>query len=339
MGGRGGRWAFRNSSPPPTPVTAPLASDSDSLPPQRPRNLARRVLRQILVALGLVLLVALLAGGAIWWYLHPALTLEKGVIYGERNGRPLLYDVLTPSTGGNGRGILFLVSGSWKSKETSASLLLAAPLVREGFTVFAVYHHSQPEASVMEIVADIGRAVRHIRHGAVARGLDPDQLGISGGSSGGHLALMLATRGGPGEATATDPVDRESSKVQAAAVFFPVTDLINLGPSTQNLHDGGPPKSFKKSFGPDTDQKEVWARVGRDLSPIDHIPRDLPPILIYHGDADTLVPLEQSTRFQAAAAAAGHEVELVIKKGKSHGWLTMILDIRTFARWYEEKLR
>src|SRR5690606_10324927 len=124
-------------------------------------------------------------------------------------------DVLTPRRGGNGRGILFLVSGSWKSRPESVRTWLAAPFVREGFTVFAVCHHSQPEVSVMEIVSDIERAVRHIRHGAAARGLDPDRLGISGGSSGGHLSLMLATKGGPGDPAADDPVERESSEVAA----------------------------------------------------------------------------------------------------------------------------
>jgi acetyl esterase/lipase len=289
--------------------------------------------------IGVLLLVGLITAAAIWWWLHPAMSHEKGIVYGERNGRPLTYDVLAPSDGGNGRGILFLVSGSWKSKPGSVRPWLAAPLVREGFTVFAVCHHSQPEVSVMDIVADIERAVRHIRHGADARGIDPDRLGISGGSSGGHLSLMMATRGGPGDPAAPDPVDRESSEVQAAAVFFPVTDLIDLGDSTENLHDGGPPKSYKKAFGPDTDQAAVWDRVGREVSPIYHVTADLPPVLIYHGDADTLVPLDQSTRFRDAAAAAGHEVELVVREGKSHGWLSMLLDIRTFAKWYEEKLR
>lgn len=318
-------------------MNAPSAVDPST--PTRPRKPVARVALKILTALGFLTLVVLLAAGAIWCYLHPPISHEKAVVYGERNGRPLVYDVLTPRDGRNGRGILFLVSGSWKSKPGSVRPWLAAPFLREGFTVFAVCHHSQPDVSVMEIVTDINRAVRHIRHGAAERGIDPHQLGVSGGSSGGHLSLMLATQGQPGDPGADDPIDRESSEVQAAAVFFPVTDLLNLGDSTQNLHDGGPPKSYRKSFGPNTDKPEVWQRVGRSVSPIYHIPPDLPPILIYHGDADTLVPLDQSTRFCEAAAAAGHEVELQIREGKSHGWLSMILDIRTFALWYEEKLR
>jgi len=319
------------------PVNASL--DSASPPAAPPRRRFLRLFLRSLAVIGVLVLAGLLAAAAIWWWLNPAMSYEKDIVYGERNGRPLTYDVITPAGGGNGRGVLFLVSGSWKSKPGSVRPWLAAPMVREGFTVFAVCHHSQPEVSVMDIVADIGRAVRHIRHGAEARGIDPERLGISGGSSGGHLSLMMATRGGPGDPAAADPIDRESSEVQAAAVFFPVTDLIDLGDSTENLHDSGPPKSYKEAFGPDTDQAAVWERVGREVSPIYHVTADLPPVLIYHGDADTLVPLDQSTRFRDAAAAAGHEVELVVREGKSHGWLSMLLDIGTFAKWYEEKLR
>ena len=98
---------------------------------------------------------------------------------------------------------------------------------------------------------------------------------------------MLATRGRPGPREAADPVERESSAVQAVAIFYPVTDLLNLGTSTENLGDGGPPKSFRRAFGPQATNLAVWKAVGRDSSPIYHITTNLPPVLIHHGDADT----------------------------------------------------
>ena len=50
----------------------------------------------------------------------------------------------------------------------------------------------------MEIIDDMHRAVRFVRHHAVDYGMDAQRLGVAGGSAGGHLSLMLATRGGPG---------------------------------------------------------------------------------------------------------------------------------------------
>jgi acetyl esterase/lipase len=239
----------------------------------------------------------------------------------------------------NGLGVVFVVSGGWKSSPGSFQPWTVAPLLRRGYTIFPVCHLSQPAATVMEIVDDVNRAVRYIRHHARQYGVDPDHLGVSGGSAGGHLSLMLATCGGPGPADAADPVDRESSAVQAVAIFYPVTDLLNLGNSTENLHDGGAPKSFLKAFAQDPQNPAAWQVTGRSMSPIYHISRELPPTLIFHGDADTLVPPDQSQRFQSRAAELGRRVDLIIHPGGSHGWLTMVWDVRKFADWFDGHLR
>lgn len=299
----------------------------------------RRCLRWFFwTLLGLVLFVVLLAG-SLWWYLNPAVQRTNAIKYGQRGDRPLSLDVIKP-TKPNGYGVLVLVSGGWKSGEPGTfGGWIAAPLLRRGYTVFPVYHISQPEASVMEIIEDMQRAVRFVRHHAKEYGVDPIRLGVTGGSAGGHLSLMLATRGGPGNADSKDPVDKESSAVQAAAIFFPVTDLLNLGKSTENLGDGGPPKSFRRAFGPEATNLAAWKVIGRDTSPIYHITTNMPPVLIYHGDADTLTPLEQSEWFQEKAREAGRTVEIVVRRKAGHGWLRMVFDLRKFADWFDEHLR
>jgi acetyl esterase/lipase len=245
--------------------------------------------------LGLILVVALLVGGG-WWWLHPAFERTAGVVYTRSKGRELSFDVLRPAHP-NGAGVVVMVSGRWQSRRGAIADIVMAPLLRRGYTLLAVTHGSQPEFTVMDIARDVQRAVRFIRNHARSYGIDPNRLGVTGGSSGGHLGLMLATCGGPGPANAADPVERESSAVQAAAVFYPVTDLLNLGASTDNPGDGGPPKSFVKAFGPDSTNLAVWKIIGREMSPIYHVSSNLPPVLIIHGGADTLVPLDQSERF------------------------------------------
>jgi acetyl esterase/lipase len=288
-----------------------------------------------------VLLPALILGatgtGCVW--LSPTVQRTNGIPYGMRGERMLSMDVIQPEHP-NGHGVLLLVSGGWKSRQPGKfPTWPLSPVLRRGYTAFCIYHVSQPEATVMEIAEDMHRAVRFVRHYAHEYGVDPHTLGVAGGSSGGHLSLLLATRGRPGPSDAPDPVDRESSAVQAVAIFYPVTDLLNLGGSTENLGDGGPPKSFKKAFGPQSTNLAIWKVIGREISPIFHITTNLPPILIYHGDADTLVPLEQSERFQSAARALGCTVEIRVHHGGKHGWWTMPRDVRRFADWYDQYLR
>jgi acetyl esterase/lipase len=259
------------------------------------------------------------------------------VAYGQRHGHELSYDVVQPENP-NGLGVALMVSGSWKSGTNSFRPWMTAPLLRRGYTILAVYHVSQPEATVAEIFEDVSRAIRHIRHHAQEHGIDPKRLGVTGGSAGGHLSLLLATRGGPGPTQTSDPIDRESCAVQAVAIFYPVTDLLNLGNSTENLHDGGPPKSFVKAFRPQPNGLTNWVDIGKPLSPIFHLHPGVAPTLIYHGDADTLVPLDQSQRYQSRAREIGSTVELVVHSGGKHGWLTMLWDIHHFADWFDQHL-
>lgn len=75
------------------------------------------------------------------------------------------------------------------------------------------------------IVADMRRSVRFIRQHANDYGVDPNRIGVFGGSAGGHLALLLGTTGDSGDPSASDPVLRESSRVAAVVANFPPTDL------------------------------------------------------------------------------------------------------------------
>jgi acetyl esterase/lipase len=311
-----------------------LALGDGDIPPMS----TRRVIRYLLISIAILLTITAVFVGSAWIYFHPSMEKISGVSYGQRHGQNLTLDVLRPAKS-NGIGILIMVSGGWKSSAGSFRPWIAAPLLRHGYTVFAVYHIPQPQATVMEITEDVNRAVRFVRHNARQYGIDARRLGVTGGSAGGHLSLMVATRGGPGPADAADPIDRESSAVQAVAIFYPVTDLLNLGKSTENLGDGGPPKSFVKAFGPQSTNLAVWKVIGHEMSPIYYVNSNLPPSLIYHGDADTLVPLDQSERFQSEARKLGRTVELVVHHGGMHGWYSMVWDLRRFADWFDLYLR
>lgn len=281
--------------------------------------------------------VAAIVAMFYWYWFQAPFQLTADIQYGMRDGNPLMLDVFQPPRP-NGAGVVFMVSGGWKSGPGSVRPFMFAPFLRRGYTVFAVQHISQPECLIGDIVDDVLRSVRFIRHHAKDYGVDGNRLGVIGGSSGGHLSLMLGTRGGPGDPLAADEIDRESSAVQCVACFYPPTDLLNLGTSTENLGDGGPPKSFVEGFGPKAKAMDTWKILGRELSPIYHITPQMPPTFIVHGDADTLVTIDQSERFVKEAKSKDCTVRFETRPGKGHGWPTMIFDIIKFADWFDEHL-
>ena len=131
--------------------------------------------------------------------------ISEDIVYGHKDGLALTLDVLTPKQNAKGIGLILVSSGSWKSSKSN----VAADNVRQrnedhwgqgllagGFTLFVVRHGSGPRYVVPEMCGDMNRAVRFVRLIARDHGVDPDQIGITSGSSGGHLALMAAVTGG-----------------------------------------------------------------------------------------------------------------------------------------------
>jgi acetyl esterase/lipase len=273
----------------------------------------------------------------------------EDVIYGRKYGTALTMDVFRPSEGANGVGLIFVVSGGWFSAHEAIAMPFVKPFTDRGYTVFAVVHGSQPKFTIPEILDDMHRAVRYIRHHSKEYGVDPDRLGIYGGSAGGHLSLMLGGAGKPGEAAAKDPVDRESSRVQAVACFFPPTDFLNYGKPGENAVGRGVLEGFQAPF--DFHQRDETRNrlvriddearrdeIGREISPVNHVTEDDPPTFIVHGDADKLVPIQQAEIFVEAAKKAGVEAELYVKEGGGHGWPGMDKDIERLADWFDAHL-
>lgn len=261
----------------------------------------------------------------------------EDVVYGRKFGTALTLDVFQPAKP-NGLGVVLLVSGGWFSAHEAINPGAVRPLLARGYTVFAVVHGSQPRYIVTEISPDIHRAVRFIRHNARKYGVDPDRLGLTGGSAGGHLSLTMATQGSAGDPDAKDPVERESSKVQCVACFFPPTDFLNYGEPGEDAVGVGVLKNFKPAFGPRADTAEGRQKLGREISPIYFVHSNMPPILIIHGDADKLVPIQQSQTFVRRCEEVGSPARLIVREGKLHGWANMDKDMEIFADWFDKHL-
>jgi len=266
----------------------------------------------------------------------------RDVVYGHKFGMALTLDVLKPAKP-NGAGVIFLVSGGFVSDMSKVEAgffgpARYAPFLERGYTVFLVSHGSQPKFTVSEIVTDIHRAVRFIRIHAKDYGVDPDRLGITGVSSGGFLALTIGTKGTPGDPNAKDAVDRASSRVQAVGCFCPSSDLVNYGKTGRCFLEYEPVKFAWPMFGLEGKSREEQIKTLRELSPCDFITKQTPPTLIIHGDADPMVPFEQSERFDAKLATHGVPHRLVARKNAGHVWLDIAKDFAIVADWFDKYL-
>ena len=136
-----------------------------------------------------------------------------------------------------------------------------------------------------------------------------------------------------------DPVEGVTSRVRAAVAFCPPTDLLNYGAAGRSILDfrfdlsgssfgvanlqARGPFAFRTfnpltiGFTPVTDAAKVKELLAQ-VSPITHVSKDSAPALIFHGDADPNVPVQQSETFAAKMAAAGVPVKLVVRRGVGH---------------------
>ena len=230
------------------------------------------------------------------------------VVYGHKHGMALTLDVFTPKEP-NGAGVLFMVSGGWFSRwyppERAVGMFQA--MLDKGLTVFAVRHGSSPKYVIPEIIEDVRRSVRFIRLKADQFGVDPERLGVTGGSAGGHLSLVLGTTSDEGNPQAEDEVLRASDRVAAVVAYYPPTDLRSFVEESSGYPTNYPALKFEASK-------------ADDCSPILHVTPDDPPTLLIHGDQDKLVPLEHSTNIMAEFKEKNVTSELLVIEGAAHGF-------------------
>jgi acetyl esterase/lipase len=233
------------------------------------------------------------------------------VVYGHKAGMALTFDVIRPKEP-NGAAVLFMMSGGWVSgwvppqgfmdPKAPEGLKHFRDLVEHGYTLFIVRHGSSPWFKVPDAVADVRRAVRYVHLHAADFNIDPNRIGVCGGSAGGHLSLMLGTASDEGNQKSKDEIDRASDRVAAVVAYFPPVDL------RQWVGD----KRFPAlSF----DAKEADS-----VSPILYVTKDDPPTLLIHGDKDDLVKLDNSQRILEAFKKEGVPCDLIVMHGAGHGF-------------------
>jgi acetyl esterase/lipase len=265
---------------------------------------------------------------------------KQDVVYGEVHGTGLLMDIFQPKEKPNGLAIVDVVSGAWFSDRNKIRDHTLAQFYdvfcTRGYVVFAARPGSKTRYTAAEMDQHIKMAIRYVKEHAGEYKIDPQKIGITGASAGGHLATLAALTPSAENRSAKRAIDRHDTSVSAVAVFFPPTDFIDWADGKMLDINVLAPLLFVGGSRTHTDEEIRDA--AKAISPVHRITSVPFPMLLIHGDADQLVPLSHSQKLADAIKKAGGDVELIIKPGGGHPWVTIPEEVRVMADWFDKKL-
>ncbi len=222
-------------------------------------------------------------------------------VYKEASGKQLEIWIWRPAdwkTGDKRPAIVFYHGGGWRGGTPTAFSRQSAKLAERGMVAFSVQYRlrSQEGITIEDCVKDAKSAFRWVRAHAAELGVDPEKIAAGGGSAGGHLAATLVT------------LDHVNDEADDMAVSTRPAALVLFNPAVKLDF----PRAREASGG---ELNELLR-----LSPYHHLKAGHPPTIIFHGDADTTVPIDTAQDYTAKVKELGGESEVVVSPGQPHSF-------------------
>ncbi len=241
-----------------------------------------------------------------------------GLEVGLRGNEPIYFNICRPINPPKVPmpAVLHLHGGGWFSGSYKGSNEILA-LAQKGYFAVAVSYRLSGEAKWPAQLEDCKFAVRWLRAHAEEYQVDPDRIGVWGGSAGGHLAACLGLLGGEAQFEGTGGYPEMSSKVQAVVDFSGPTDFAFEADDSEGRHHGTPDLStymVNLAGATHEERPDLW----KEASPMTYVKPGAPPFLIVHGDHDECVPLRHTEAFARALHEAGNQPEVLIVKNGNH---------------------
>jgi acetyl esterase/lipase len=237
---------------------------------------------------------------------------ENDVEYSNPDNQHLMVNMARPKGDGPFPAVLCIHGGGFRAGTRQGYNGLVQQLAKRGYVAATVEYRLAPKYQFPAAVYDCKAAVRWLRANAAKYHVDPDRIGVTGGSAGGHLAQFLGVTADVKEFEGDGGNPEQSSRVACVVNFY--------GPS-----------DFTHSYGKSVDAAEVlplWLGGNLDQarqrhilsSPLFWVTPTAAPTLCVHGTKDNYVAYEQSVWLVDRLLAAGIEAELVTISGAGHGF-------------------
>jgi len=238
---------------------------------------------------------------------------EPNIEYSNPDGQHLQLDMARPKTGdGPFPAIACIHGGGFRAGSRQGYDSLCVRLAERGYVAVTLSYRLAPRYQFPAAIHDVKAAIRWLRANAKKYRIDPDRIGVTGGSAGGHLAQFLGVTGDVKQFEGDGGNPEQPSRVVCVVNYF--------GPS-----------DFAKSYGKSVDAAEVlplWLGGNLDqvrqkhivASPLYWVTPDAAPTLCIHGTEDKYVAYEQAVWLIDRLKAAGVEAELLTLEGAGHGF-------------------
>ena len=225
------------------------------------------------------------------------------VEYARIGDTSLRLDASIPPGNGPFPAAILVHGGGWVRGDRTYNVApLFKPLEQAGFAWFSIsYRLTTDFFTFGAAVDDVTEAVRFVRSHAAEYHIDPNRIALIGESAGAQLAEMSALNSAP------------ETRPNALVAFYSPSNLVSLAESSPLV-----PDAIRQAVQNTPFAGIIKARL-KDLSPVQHLSKDMPPTLLIHGTADPVVPYEQSKAMLDKAQNLGADIQLYTVAGGSHG--------------------
>ena len=226
-------------------------------------------------------------------------TTDYNVTYCTQDGVKPGMDIYYPNVAGPWPAVVYIHGGGWMEGDKADVVTKPGDF---GYLMASINYRMYPAARFPAMIEDVKCAIRFLRAHARQYNLNPERIGLFGISAGGHLAALAGLADESAGWDVGQYLD-QSSRVQAVLSVCGPADLTKLFPEWVEEVKGN-------VFG---------AGQLANSSPVNHARAGAPPFLIIHGDADEVVPVEQSYLLRDALNAVQAPVEFLIVHNATHG--------------------